>query len=182
MSAKAQRKSSRSALTPEDLDLIEQYACAKARESFAVYRRLMRPTMLWGWFLDEVCEALQTFYDDLMLGKRPKLVLMAPPQHGKSWTLADYVSWVAGKNPNLRSIYASYSGELSTRANHDVQRSIMSERYRKIFGKIVIGEPGWACNTEHIEYCGYSGDFRNTTVNGQITGHRMSSTCGTICA
>jgi hypothetical protein len=27
--------------------------------------------------------ALQEFYTDLLMGKRPKLVLKAPPQHGK---------------------------------------------------------------------------------------------------
>jgi predicted phage terminase large subunit-like protein len=30
--------------------------------------------------------------------------------------------------------------------------------------------PGWACNNELIEFAGHLGSFRNTTVNGQITG------------
>jgi hypothetical protein len=67
-------------------------------QNFAMYRRLIRPNMVWGWWVEEVANQLQVFYQDFAAGKRPKLALMAPPQHGKSWSVTDFISWVAGRN------------------------------------------------------------------------------------
>lgn len=61
----------------------------------------MRPLMVWGWFVDDISRHLQQFYDDLIAGKRPKLAIMAPPQHGKSLSAEDFISWLAGKAPHL---------------------------------------------------------------------------------
>jgi hypothetical protein len=43
-------------------------------------------------------------------------------QHGKSWAATDFIAWVAGHNPDLKTIFASYSDELGTRTNLDLQR------------------------------------------------------------
>src|SRR5947207_411360 len=59
-------------------------AFAAARQYFYAYRILMNPTMLLNWWTEQVSDHMQQFYDDLVAGKRPKLALMAPPQHGKS--------------------------------------------------------------------------------------------------
>ena len=68
---------------------------ALARDDFGLFRQLIRPDMLWGWWTDQVAGELQRFYFDLIAGKRPKLALMAPPQHGKSWTVWDFIAWIA---------------------------------------------------------------------------------------
>jgi hypothetical protein len=34
---------------------------------------------------------------------------MAHPQSGKSMATTDFIAWVAGKNPELKTIFASYS-------------------------------------------------------------------------
>jgi hypothetical protein len=78
-------------------------AQAEARRNFWAFRRYMRPGMLWGWWAERVAVELQHFYLDLVAGKRPQLALMAPPQHGKSWAATDFIAWVAGKNPNLKT-------------------------------------------------------------------------------
>lgn len=56
---------------------------ATARENFGIFRRLVRPNMLWGWWTKEVANQLHYFYEDFAAGRRPKLALSAPPQHGK---------------------------------------------------------------------------------------------------
>src|SRR5690349_7646574 len=93
-------------------DLHEQ-----AKTKFSVYRRIIRPDMLWGWWLDELARELQQFHDDLIAGRCPKLVLMAPPQHGKTLAVQDFIAWFAGKHPDMKIIYASYSDELGMAAN-----------------------------------------------------------------
>jgi hypothetical protein len=154
--------------TTSDVEKVKALAAARARDSFYAFRRMMRPGMLRGWWVETVELELQSFYEDFAAGKR--LALMAPPQHGKSWAATDFIAWAAGKNPDRKTIFASYSTELGTRTNHDLQRMLTSETYQNIFGRVKIGTPGWQCNADLIEFADYSGSFRNTTVEGQING------------
>ena len=151
-------------------DLLIEDVCARARHSFGYFRRLIRPSMKWDWWVGEVADHVQAFHSDLVAGRRPKLALMAPPQHGKSWTATDFMAWLAGKDPNLKTIFASYSDELGVRTNLDLQRIIRSPRYAAIFGRTRIGLSSWQCNSSLIEFVDYAGSFRNTTVSGAING------------
>jgi predicted phage terminase large subunit-like protein len=126
--------------------------------------------MLRGPFTEDLESQLQQFYHDFIAGKRPQLALMAPPQHGKSWAAEDFIAWVAGNNPDLKIMYASYSTELGTRCNLNLQRRMMSDRYREVFPNTIVGAPGWACNSDLIEFAQHAESFRNTTVEGQING------------
>jgi predicted phage terminase large subunit-like protein len=152
--------------------LVGQYR-RDARDEFVRYRKLIRPKMLTSWWTDEVAAALQQFYQDLIAGKRPRLAIGAPPQHGKSWAATDFMSWVAGKNPDLKIIFASYSDDLGMRTNLDLQRIFTSRFYERAFPRTRIGQPGWMCNTSLIEFAGHSGSFRNTTINGAINGMEL---------
>jgi hypothetical protein len=79
----------------------------RARESFAEFRRTIRPGMKWNWMTAAITEELQKFYNAFAKGKRPKLALELPPQHGKSWAAEDFIAWVAGKRPDWKTIFAS---------------------------------------------------------------------------
>ena len=50
-----------------------------------------------NWWTEEVSRHFQQFYEDLIAGKRTKLALMAPPQHGKSKAVNDFIAWLAGE-------------------------------------------------------------------------------------
>ena len=106
-----------------------------------------------GWWQYEVANELQRFYRSLINGERPKLVLMAPPQHGKTEQVTDFIAWVAGKQPDLKTIFASYSDELGVDVNKDLQRIMTSERYVAIFGHR-LGDSGsrWVRNSNTLEY------------------------------
>lgn len=170
---------------PVDIvELLEQAHYEKCRRSFKYYRRALHPGMKWGWFTDDVSDELQIFYEDLIDGKAPVLALSAPPQHGKSMAIADFISWIAGKASHLKSIFASYSEKLGAKTERDVERIMQGSVWRKTFPDLpVIGGPGWTCNTELIEYPTYEetdddgrlkqrggGSFMATTVEGQVTG------------
>jgi len=144
-----------SALT-DALDAITEVRAAAARESFAVFRRTVRPGMLWWPFVGQITRELQKFYKAFVYGLRPKLVISTPPQHGKSWAVEDFIAWVAGKHPQWKTIYASFSDELGTLRNQNLQRLFTSERYARVFPNLVIGGPGtgYQCNTSLIEYVG----------------------------
>ena len=132
------------ALLPKKLHELSQ---AKAREKFAVYREYVHPDLIQGWWTEDVSKHLQQFYQDLVAGKRPKLMITAHPQSGKTRAVEDFICWVTGNNPNLKTIYASYSDELGTGMNLALQRTLKSERYREVFGKLAVGQHGWQCNT-----------------------------------
>jgi predicted phage terminase large subunit-like protein len=152
------------------VDDLEQAAWGVARDDFALYRRTIRPGLTWDWWPQEVSEKLQQFYIDLKAGKRPKMAVMAPPQHGKSLAATDFITYVAGRDPNLKIIYASFSDQLGERTNRDVQRIMRSPEYINIFGRTRLDIPGWSTNTTLIEFGDFKGSFRNTTVEGQING------------
>ena len=152
---------------------LEQMVRARARESFLEFRRYSRPQLIVGWWVREVEQQLQRFYDDFIAGKRPKLALMAPPQHGKSLAVIDFMAYIAGRDPDKKTIFGSYSDELGIGTNLELQRIIAGPLYQQIFGRTRINVPGWHCNASLIEYAGFKGSFRNTTINGSINGMEL---------
>jgi hypothetical protein len=101
----------------------------RIRDDFGFFRQHIRPSMLWGWWNEVVATELTEFYKDFVAGKRPKLAICTPPQHGKSWTAVDFVGWVSGRDPNLKTIFASFSDELGMRTNKDLQRIFDDTRF-----------------------------------------------------
>ena len=95
----------------------------------------MNPRLLLRnmWFPKKIARRLRKFYDDYKAGKRPILLLMTPPQHGKSLTVIDFIAWAIGHDPDLRVIYSSFSDRLGVRANLRLQRSLDSKMYKQIF-------------------------------------------------
>ena len=160
--------------TPEDVnDFIESHHAA-ARADFWEFRRWMRPDLIEGWWLEDAARELQRFWESYLRGERPKLILMAPPQHGKTWTMTDFTAWVAGKNPDLKQIFVSYSDSLGTKVNADLQLLMTSPRWP--FRKTRIIEVGddsegpFKRTSKNLQFVGNKGSFINTTVRGQITG------------
>lgn len=162
------------------LEIGKEHVVRHARRSFSAYRRLMNPRMIWGWWQAEICRELQGYYERLKAGERPTLIIQAPPQHGKSSTIADFIGWVAGQDPDLRTIFASFSDRLGVRCNLRLQRSFSSGIYYRMFpgtminvtNTITAGEQTLR-NRSIIEYAGREGYFRNTTVRGPVTGESL---------
>jgi hypothetical protein len=56
------------------------------------------------------------------------------------------------------------------RMSLNLQRMMMSTKYREVFPHMRVGWPGWTTNTTLTEFPGFDGSFRATTINGEITG------------
>ena len=137
------------------------------------------PTFQQGWFNRIIVAELQQFYFDVMAGKQPRLIIQAPPRSGKSELFSRrFPAWAFGQNPNLQMIAASYSADLSSRMNRDVQRIIDSEEYAGVFPETSFSSNTSASinsqknirNSEIFEIAGYSGSYRSAGVGGGITG------------
>lgn len=164
----------------DKLRLIKAVKIKAARNSFHEFRRYIHPKNSTGWFQEDVAVQLQQFYDDLAAGNRPKLVIEAPPQHGKSAIIVDFIAWLSGKSPDNRTIYTSFSERLGIRANLTLQRTWSGDRYKDVFADFGIPEKNAVTvsaqklrNREIIEFIANDGCFRNTTVQGAITGESL---------
>ena len=107
------------------------------------------------------------------------LIISCPPRHGKSEMVSRRLpAYLFGKNPNNKIISASYSADLSSRMNRDVQRIIDSDRYRDLFSNtnlnsktVRIGAANnYVRNSDMFEIVGKQGVYRSTGVGGGITG------------
>jgi len=164
-----------------EFEILEQIAAHEARESFHAYRRYMNPDLKRGWWQHHAANHLVQWWEDFKAGKRPILIIEAPPQHGKSKLIIDFVCWICGQDPSLASIYASVSKRLGTRANLSLQRAFDSSKYKRIFPRTRItakipmpGDERKSRNQDFIEFLGTEkGSFRNVTVNGSIVGEGL---------
>lgn len=173
----------------DDLDLLEQIAIHKARRDFWTFRRYINPKMKVGWWQRQVSAELQRFYDEFIAGGRPALAIQAPPQHGKSVQITEFLAWVQGRHLSfpetcgvfshqvgLREVYGSFSDRLGVRANTAVQKLCENPRFQKVFPGALL--PGMKdkeqCNRDIVEFLRSDGAyFRNTTVGGSITGEGL---------
>jgi hypothetical protein len=102
--------------SPDIVFLRELEKWSYARRSFWTFRQCIHPDLIVGDWPRAVSWHLQNFYYELIEGKRPKLVISSPPQHGKSLAVTDFMAWIMGLNPDLKVIFASYSDTLGERA------------------------------------------------------------------
>lgn len=158
----------------EKLQLVTELKCYEARRSFHAFRRLINPKLIDCWFTQDLSRVLQQFVEEWIAGKRPKYVIEAPPQHGKSIAVIDLIAWVVGKYPEAQIIFASFSERLGYRANLRLRRILKSERYRQVFPGIPAEWGKDQTRTMNaLDIPGHTGIFRNTTVEGSITGESL---------
>lgn len=151
----------------------------KAGQNLAAFVLANHDDYLMGWFHREVCKELMKFYVDVKQGNKPRLILTAPPRHGKSQLVSrDFPAWVFGVDPNISIIAASYSSDLSIRMNKDVQRIMDGIHYEEIFPKSVLSKKrnagGFASSAIRtmslFEIPSFKGSLRSVGVGNGITG------------
>ena len=155
-----------------EIALVRSKAQAESRVTFGAYRQHINPRMLHGWWQDLVAYELGMFWLQYRAGLRPKLLLQAPRQHGKSSLVIDFLSWIAGQNRDLKIIFSSFSDRLGLRANLRLQRIFASPHWLGVFQRPIL-QGGMMQNSKIIEFAGGEGFFRNTTVGGSVVGEGL---------
>lgn len=154
---------------------IKQARNILAKRNLIDFTTTTKPNFVTGWFNKVIAKELQQFYFDVMAGKQPRLMIFAPPRSGKSELFSRrFPAWALGQNPDLQIITSSYSAELASRMNRDVQRIIEDKSYSGIFPKTVIPTRGDGSgklrNADMFELVGADGAYRSAGVDGGITG------------
>lgn len=146
---------------------------AMAAHGLAPFIFRIMPQYLMGWVHKEICDKLDRFLLDVQEGRSPRLMITMPPRHGKSELASRmFPAYALGRNPDLSIIATSYSADLASRMNRDVQRIIESEEYRAIFpGVHLPGKNSSQFRTsDFFEVEGHDGGYRSAGVGGGITG------------
>ena len=164
-----------------DLAVLQAIAAGEAQRDFWAFRRYLDPDLILGWWQEDCARHLQQFAEDLAAGKRPKLLICAPPQHGKSETIVDFIAWLSGRLPETRTIYASFSERLGVRANMALQRKFELDRFQLAFPALKLNSANTVTqatgqalrNREILEFVGQRGYFRNTTIGGAVGGESL---------
>lgn len=139
------------------------------------------PGYRMGWVQRCICRELDLFLQGVVDGNSPRLMITMPPRHGKSELASRrFPAYALGRYPDMGIICASYSADLATRMNRDVQRVIDDPAYRAIFpsttiaGKAQTQQGSWLRNADYFEVVGRKGSFRSAGVGGGLTGFGAS--------
>jgi predicted phage terminase large subunit-like protein len=152
-----------------------------ARRDLLAFIRYMNPDYIVSQFAIDVCRDLGQFYLDVEAGKRPVIVIEAPPQHGKSEIVSrNLPAWLFGQNPDLSIGGLSYGSDLASDMNRDIQKIMMSPAYARLFPKsalnakrVVTVEVEAKRNSETFEIVGHGGRYIAQGVGGPLTGKRL---------
>lgn len=142
----------------------------RARTSLIDFTRVTKPDYLFGWFNRELCLILDQFLEDCINKKSPRLLIKAPPRHGKSELVSRrFIAYALGRYPWLQIMNASYSSDLATAMNRDVQSIMDSPVYNEIFPNTMInGEMAKILGDKSVKNLKKTADFCETNEHGYM--------------
>lgn len=162
--------------TPEILKASRRQFAAHALAPFILY---MMPTYIMGWVHKIICNELDLFLEAVVAKRSPRLIITMPPRSGKSQIVSRmFPAYVFGRYPDLSVIAASYSSDLASRMNRDVQRIMDDDLYKELFpdtslyGKNIrtTAKGSYLRNSDIFEIVNHEGVYRCAGVGGGLTG------------
>ena len=126
-----------------------------------------------GVFHKYLCDILDKFIVDIEEGRTPRLIVTAPPRHGKSEILSRRLpAYLLGKYPDYQIINTSYSADLACKMNLDVQKIMEGKLFNNVFPNVRLPKKGsgYKRDSEIFELIGGTGGLRSAGVGGGITG------------
>ena len=102
----------------------------KAKDDFMSFVKCVWPDFIEGSHHRHIAEK----FNKLATGEITRLIVNMPPRHTKS-EFASYLlpAWMVGREPKLKIIQATHTGELAVRFGRKAKNLIDSEDYAKIF-------------------------------------------------
>lgn len=146
----------------------------EARRTVAAYIGYTNPKYRASGFSAAVCAALDLFLLDVHAGRRPILILQAPPQHGKSEIVSRKLpAYILGRFPSWRVGGASYSDELANAMAQDVRRNLADDRHKKLFPQPEEKRRYDVNRTGEFTAPGGSGGYLGVGVGAGLTGRPL---------
>lgn len=146
----------------------------EARRTVAAYIGYTNHKYRASGFSAAVCAALDLFLLDVQAGRRPILILQAPPQHGKSEIVSRKLpAYILGRFPSWRVGGASYSDELANAMAQDVRRNLADDRHKKLFPQPEEKRRYDVNRTGEFTAPGGSGGYLGVGVGAGLTGRPL---------
>jgi len=121
--------------------LREKRARLQATQSLQGFTSYTTPNWRAGQIHRVVCDQL----DRVVAGEIDRLMLLCPPQHGKSHiTSRRFPAYLLGRDPLRDIIAASATADLAEGFGRDVRNTIASPEYRNVFPETVLAEDSQA--------------------------------------
>jgi len=148
---------------------------ALARRLLLEFTLYTKPDYQVNWHHRILCD----FLDAFVRKDISRLMVFLPPRHGKSELVSRRLpAFIFGHNPDARIIATSYSADLASQMNRDVQRIMTSEEYRRLFPDSTLFDKNirtvasntFLRNSDIFEIVGHAGTYRCAGVGGGITG------------
>lgn len=147
-----------------------------AKRSLMDFTTWTKPNYSPQWFHRHLAYLCDMF----AVCKIPRLLVLMPPQHGKSeLTSRRLPPYLFGLDPNLRIMALSYNDTHAKRFNRQVQRIIDSEAYQKVFPNTTLNSANvvtaaygqYLRNSSEFEIVGHEGSYMSAGVGSGITGN-----------
>jgi predicted phage terminase large subunit-like protein len=124
-----------------------------------------------GWFHYELTNAIEEFERAIVAQEAPRLMIFAPPRHGKSEIVSKSApSWLLGRHPRWEGIVASYGDELTSDVGSWMKQTMSETKYRCIFPNTIPRTDREA--TKRLDMTS-GGSLRFVSINGAIVGRGM---------
>ena len=135
----------------------------RAKDDFLSFVKCMWPDFIEGSHHRIVAEK----FNKLSTGKLKRLIINMPPRHTKS-EFASFLlpAWMVGRNPKLKIIQATHTGELAIKFGRKAKHLIDSPEYSKIFETRLQEDSKAAGRWETAQ----GGEYFAAGVGGAITG------------
>ena len=147
----------------------------RARTSLINFTTATKPDYEVNWHHQTLCAVL----DEFVARRIPRLIVEMPPRHGKSELVSRRLpAYLLGRNPDAKIIACSYSADLSSLLNRDVQRIIEDRTYGALFPDTqlwssnvrAVADGSYLRNSDIFEIVNHRGYYRSAGVGGGITG------------
>ncbi|NOT72447.1 MAG: phage terminase large subunit [Hyphomicrobium sp.] len=138
-----------------------------AKRHLLEFVRLTKPSYTAGWFHRELCHEMEEYSRAITEMKAPRLLVTAPPRHGKSEIVSrKFPVFHLGNNPEHEVILATYGQELANEMSGDARRT--RDDVLDLFPLLAPMEGG----KDGVEWWDIEGggNLKATGVGGPLTG------------
>ena len=141
----------------------EKKKISKVQSDFLSFVKHMWPDFIQG----SHHEVIANKFNDMADGKVKRLIVNMPPRHTKSEFASSLLpAWMIGRNPKLKIIMTTHTGELAVRFGRKAKNLIDSQEYQEVFRTRLQEDSKAAGRWETAQ----GGEYFAAGVGGAITG------------
>lgn len=147
----------------------QDFEACELRHDLVAYTAAHTPDYHAGWFHRDLATKLEKFSADVAAKRSPRMLIEAPPRHGKSRLTSEcYPPWHLGKYPQHEIVVAGYGLAIAQDRTKAARDLALSETNEIIFPWARVSRDSSAKANWQLE--GYKGSLRAVGQTGPLTG------------